>query len=407
MNQIKIDTMLAHDNLLHIAWLSRGLELSKAVARIVTPKSRATGFLIAPNLLMTNHHVIPNEETADNSFADFNFQLLWPDKFEKYCRYRLTSDFFRANPDLDYAIVGVSGNPGQRYGYVNLDVRSEAAVNDYVSIIQHPEGSFKKIALTDSEVITVNNTHIQYTTDTMLGSSGSPVFNEKWEIVALHRGIEIIEKDGQRYPIKEGVQINRIIQHCGSTADKPDNDGKAPEQRPIKNWDALYYLLIGEPALQDDLIDLATSISKGGSNQEIENKAKLLLDKYPHLFQVIHVKEALFPLMILAAAIAAGAVVAHRKRNSQSLTTTETVPLIPPSNELVNFLKPYHKLSEGSIEIFRKLEEATEILTNIINQLEEIGVHENQEAKLTAAGFSIGLAAYDKAHPNSLLERTT
>ncbi len=399
MNQTKIEKMLDRDNLLHIAWLNRGLELSKAVARIVTPTRRATGFLIAPNLLMTNHHVIRDKAEANKSFADFNFQLAWPNKFEKYCRYQLKGDFFKTDEDLDYTIVGVSANPEKQYGYVDLNIRSEAAVNDYVSIIQHPEGGFKQIALTDSEVIKVNNHHIQYTTDTMLGSSGSPVFNQRWEIVALHRGVELIEVHGKRYPIKEGVQISRIIQHCGSRAYKPDNQGEAPDRQDIKEPESLYYLLIGDQALQDDLIDLATLIGKGGSNDEIDTQTELLLSKYPHFFQVIHEKEAVVPLVILATAIAAGAVSAYKRRRTQSMTTIEIVAVIPPSDELINLLKPYEKLLDESLEFPKKLKEATHILTEIMNELQSIGVDEKKEVELTAAGISIGLAAYDKAHP--------
>jgi hypothetical protein len=34
-----------------------------------------------------------------------------------------------------------------------------------------------------------------------------------------------------------------------------------------------------------------------------------------------------------------------------------------------------------------------------MNELQSIGVDEKKEVELTAAGISIGLAAYDKAHP--------
>ena len=54
---------------------------------------------------------------------------------------------------------------------------------------------------------------IQYLTNTMKGSSGSPVFNDQWEVVALHRKGGWLEDpvDGEAYYRNEGVNISRVM----------------------------------------------------------------------------------------------------------------------------------------------------------------------------------------------------
>jgi V8-like Glu-specific endopeptidase len=55
-----------------------------------------------------------------------------------------------------------------------------------VTIIQHPSGGPKQIALNENRVTNIYRHYLQYTTDTLPGSSGSPVFNDDWKVVALH-----------------------------------------------------------------------------------------------------------------------------------------------------------------------------------------------------------------------------
>ena len=65
---------------------------------------------------------------------------------------------------------------------------------EYVSIIQHPNGEMKQIALRENQILDFFDAFLHYRTDTAPGSSGSPVFNDQWEIVALHHS-GVPEKD--------------------------------------------------------------------------------------------------------------------------------------------------------------------------------------------------------------------
>lgn len=59
---------------------------------------------------------------------------------------------------------------------------------DPVFIIQHPKGRRKQIVMDDNEVIAYGllKDYLRYRADTDYGSSGSPVFNAQWQLVALH-----------------------------------------------------------------------------------------------------------------------------------------------------------------------------------------------------------------------------
>ncbi len=205
------------NNLLRIAWLSRALELAAAICRVVTPAGPGTGFLIAPDLLMTNHHVLPDAATVDGTTAEFNYQVNWAGELEPVRRYKLDSSHYVTNKELDYAIARVKESPGDLYGFIDLAKRSEPTVNDFVSIIQHPQGGTKQVCFTDNKVSAVFGDLVQYSTDTEPGSSGSPVFNQRWEIVGLHhRGGGLAGPDGKKYFTNEGILISSVLRDAAT-----------------------------------------------------------------------------------------------------------------------------------------------------------------------------------------------
>lgn len=59
--------------------------------------------------------------------------------------------------------------------------------NDRVPIIQHPEGMPKQISIQNNLVAYADAEKVQYYTTTMPGSSGSPVFDDQFHVVAIHR----------------------------------------------------------------------------------------------------------------------------------------------------------------------------------------------------------------------------
>lgn len=213
-----LEKIIGTNNLKSIAWLHQALEVAKSVCRVVTPKGLGTGFLIDQRTVMTNHHVLSHAEVAARSFAEFNFQEDVTGKLQQFFRYRLLGDEFQTNPELDFSAVridpGVSLPPLESWGILEVAGGPPPAVGEHVSIIQHPGGGAKQIALTANQVVNIFEHRLQYTTDTLPGSSGSPVFNDDWQVVALHcaGGNLVTNQQGDRMFANEGTIMAAILE---------------------------------------------------------------------------------------------------------------------------------------------------------------------------------------------------
>ena len=79
--QIGLERIIQGNDLDSINYLAKGTQASHSICRIQLKDARAnligyaTGFLIGPGLLMTNHHVFGKLADATNSIADFDFEL--------------------------------------------------------------------------------------------------------------------------------------------------------------------------------------------------------------------------------------------------------------------------------------------------------------------------------------------
>ncbi|MEJ6485297.1 trypsin-like peptidase domain-containing protein [Nostoc punctiforme UO1] len=215
------EKIIGENTLRDIYILNLALEASKAVVRIATPDSLGTGFMIAPNLLMTNNHVINSQEIAEKSDYSFNYQL---DVNGKQCPTQtigaLAGGAFYTNEELDYTVVTLNDVPD--FGKPLIFKSKLMRRDDRVAIIQHPGGHLKKISIQNNFVAYVDNSVLQYTTSTEPGSSGSPVFDDDFQVVGIHHsGGMLLEPNTQR----------RYLRNAGTSAIALLNDlqKNAPE----------------------------------------------------------------------------------------------------------------------------------------------------------------------------------
>ena len=102
-----------------------------------------------------------------------------------------------------------------------------------MSIIQHPSGERKQLALRENQVVDVLDNFVHYRTDTSPGFSGSPVFNDQWEIgrpASFGHSKEGFAKAASSPPMarsgptawvptrfhwiaNEGIRISKILRH--------------------------------------------------------------------------------------------------------------------------------------------------------------------------------------------------
>ncbi len=208
---LALERILGKSDLVGINYLEIGLITSRAVCRVQVRDERGrvlgfgTGFMVSPSLLLTNNHVLENAATAQRSLAEFNYE----DDARFIPRQSTVfsfdpNTFFFTSKDLDFSLVAVrpqstDAKPLAPYGWLRLLGNSgKALLGEYVSIIQHPEGSTKQVALRENKVIGLKDQFIHYETDTQPGSSGSPVFNDQWDVVALHHaGVKKLNSQGR------------------------------------------------------------------------------------------------------------------------------------------------------------------------------------------------------------------
>lgn len=178
-----------------IGFLLRGFEASKPVCRVVLADgSCGSGFLIKGNDLITNNHVLPNKDIARTARVEFNYQQSPAGLDEPTDPYGLDPDtVFVTSPEEeqggdDWTAVQVKGDPNTRWGTLPLTPLPAGTPKklDEVIIIQHPGGGQKQIALSHNVVAFADTRRLQYLTDTLDGSSGSPVFDVEWRVVGLH-----------------------------------------------------------------------------------------------------------------------------------------------------------------------------------------------------------------------------
>jgi endonuclease G len=190
--------------LMEIKYLESGGVAARSVGRVIIRDAQnrslgfGTGFLIAPGLLMTNNHVLSSAAIAGASQVEFNYQRGSDGRMERSATFNLEqARFFVTSPlkELDCTVVAVApqsadGRSLDTFGYLPLTaVEDEVLAGECVTIIQHPKGDPKQVALRKNEVIKfpdAEDRFLHYQTDTNPGSSGSPVFNDGWEVVALH-----------------------------------------------------------------------------------------------------------------------------------------------------------------------------------------------------------------------------
>jgi endonuclease G, mitochondrial len=207
------EKLVIRNDMLPLGFLASGLSAAKAVAKLVVPRFESgnprvsqdgtpvsylgTGWLIAPGLLMTNHHVInarndgePAASEADLRAQTAGMKILFDyDGTDAQGTNVAPVELVGWNDTLDYALVKIADAARlplklARVGITTVPADTAIAVN----VIQHPNGESKKLGIRNNLVSNANQTDLKYFTDTLGGSSGSPVLNDRWEVVALHRG---------------------------------------------------------------------------------------------------------------------------------------------------------------------------------------------------------------------------
>lgn len=242
----ELERTIGNDDLVGVHFLYRGAQAARSVGRIElrsainAVRGYGTGFMVGPQVLMTNHHVLTQEADAAHSVIEFDYFELPHAQNPPRSTFRLLpQDLFIADEELDFAVVAVQAvnDAGdqvvQRGRHMLRTNLGEPVVGERVNIIQHPSGRPQMVAVRDNTIVDMVDDVYHYTSDTERGSSGAPAFSDNWDLVALHHsGVPARDEDGNylmlngepwdgndatmhliRWVANEGIRIQSIVQY--------------------------------------------------------------------------------------------------------------------------------------------------------------------------------------------------
>jgi hypothetical protein len=232
-------------------WLENAVKIQQAVCRIEIPLQTGgttfgTGFLIAPELVMTNYHVVAplltTEEGSSGARAlpntvtcRFDYRILSDGTKNAGTVYRLAPQWQvllspnnrkgqEATADeLDCAVLRLArpagslaagekpDAPGTPRGWIKLPENAAPvfAPHHPLFIVQHPQAKPIKLALDTGGMLGANTarTRVRYRTNSEPGSSGSPCFDQDWNLIAVHHSGD----PNFAFEFNEGIPIDPIV----------------------------------------------------------------------------------------------------------------------------------------------------------------------------------------------------
>ena len=232
----RAEALVHEDDMVPFGFMSGGVAAARSVAKLMVPRFEngqqlgpepviylGTGWMIGPELMITNHHVINARNDGEPAAlpADFEKQALATTGLFDFNDANVAGVEFSAlellasDPTLDYALLRVPANDRTRLPLAKAAVTKAPNQSMPVNIIQHPGGQSKKFGIRNNLVSAATDTELRYFTDTLRGSSGSPVLDDKWTVVALHRAAAFAE--GVKFNgrptawVNVGTQIHAVV----------------------------------------------------------------------------------------------------------------------------------------------------------------------------------------------------
>lgn len=240
-----LEVAIGEDDTIEVAYLTRGVAAARSVTKLLVHRhfdgrpstiaggdpdlGKGTGWLIAPGLLVTNHHVVNGRTPREPPASEEDFALQGANTHVQFDFLDEQSPLLLAqaeacvasDEDLDFALLRLAATAPAR---MPLRLRmqpilkpKERELRERVNVLQHPDGRPMRLGFRNNFVVNGTDDRLSYLTDTAGGASGSPICDDKWFVAALHRGWQTIEGEPVMVwglPVKQenyGTPVSAIL----------------------------------------------------------------------------------------------------------------------------------------------------------------------------------------------------
>lgn len=202
------------NDLLPVSFLQQGITAARAVALIRedgVPKG--SGFLTHGGLFVTNHHLLPQPPAQGVITLQFGYWQSETGEIIDGLLYSVDAErFWLTSPTEEYDCTlialgeAVNGSGEMPLPLALNDRNDKHALGISLNLIHHPGGAPQQITLRNNALLARHEQFLHYEADSEGGSSGAPVFNDGWQLVALHHGG--VEDNGKW--VNEGIRISAL-----------------------------------------------------------------------------------------------------------------------------------------------------------------------------------------------------
>jgi hypothetical protein len=199
-----------------LQWVAKCAESARSVGLITTPSKLGTGFLVRASALdkdwkskdctvfLTNSHVTGTDDVRQMTVRFYGMK----DSPEYKVEACLDSSVPQA---LDYAVLLLKDLPADAPWCPLAALPPTDSPTGRVYVMGYPDGGGLCVSLYDNTLVAVGDRTLHYTSNTKPGSSGSPVFDEDWQVVGLHHGTaDGYFPDGIPYSAHEAIRLEAI-----------------------------------------------------------------------------------------------------------------------------------------------------------------------------------------------------
>lgn len=222
-----LEKVFGPDGLVTLKWYELGLERCRSVVRFETATGRGmgTGFVVRGGdldprlgdepLVLTNAHVVSDDPAVTPALRPPDAVVRFHGFDRGEAPYRIREVLRSSSPvRFDFTLLRLASSPPPVFPYP-IVASPDLTGRRRLYMIGHPLGGDLSLSLQDNLLIDSDGRFVHYRTPSEPGSSGSPVFDDQWNLLALHHAgsFRMRRLRGQTgtYEANEGVLMQAII----------------------------------------------------------------------------------------------------------------------------------------------------------------------------------------------------